>query len=441
MGCPIKVGTAGFEPYVIMTENCIHNGGSTKYKLTGLSVDILKLVCEKMNLTTDFLALSQNVSIYNFENGFGALEDGLSDVLTGIIPLAPFVVTSSFDPTLPYLYDNFKLLVPCPIAIPGTEKVLTTFSVSVWLTIGLVLLLTTAVFWCAGNGPYRSVCNETHTYQSLFNCFHDAWAVLVAVSVPQQPTTSSLRVFFFLYVRFCFAISTVFQAFFVSYLVEPTNERKMETLDEFLDSDLVYCYFPLLQMSQDPVASPEFVRLFEKKTLKEECNFRFHCVERILTKRDIATPTTPFFSTYYAKERGIVDVGKIICPINEAAISGSLTIIFKKGNPLLDRFNILMRRYLEAGFMERLWAELQHRASLRGRERFSAADGDIYFAFSVPHLVPAFVVLLVGTVLSSAVFIGELIVNCLCRRIEKKNSRMRRVKICVSVIAQTTSVD
>jgi len=56
MGCPIKLGTIGIEPYVIMTENYTQNDGSTEYRLTGLSVEILQLVCQKMNLTTVFLA-------------------------------------------------------------------------------------------------------------------------------------------------------------------------------------------------------------------------------------------------------------------------------------------------------------------------------------------------------------------------------------------------
>jgi len=94
------------------------------------------------------------------------------------------------------------MLVPCQKAFPVTEKLLTTFSLSVWLTIGLVMLLTTALFLCTVYGPYRSVCNWTHTYQSMSNCFHNVWAVFVGVSVPQQPTTSTLRVFFFLCVCF-----------------------------------------------------------------------------------------------------------------------------------------------------------------------------------------------------------------------------------------------
>ena len=419
MGCPIKVGTVGIDPYVIMTENCTHYVGRIPYKLTGLSVEILKFVCEKMNLTTVFLAPSLNMEADSYIKEVTKLDEGLSDVVTGVLPLLPLIVTSSFDATIPYTHTNLKMLVPCPKAILGTEKLLTTFSLSVWLTMGIVLLLTTAVFWCAGNVPYRSVCNETHTYQSLSNCFHNAWAVFMAVSVPQQPTTSGVRVFFFLYVCFCFAINTVFQAFFVSYLVEPKYEKKLETLDELLESDLVYGYYPLITFAQDTLSYPELVKFLEHKRLQEDATDIWKCVERMITKRDIASFIAPFFATYVAREMGTVDVGKVICSLNEDLMSAGLIVLFQKGNLLLDRFNILMRRYLEAGLLERVWTELQHRASLRGGGRFRKAAGDMFFVFSVFHLMPAFVALIVGTVLSSVVFIAELIVNGLCKHREK----------------------
>jgi hypothetical protein len=428
MGSPIKLGTLGVDPFVIMSENYTQKDGSTAYKLTGLSVEILKLVCEKMNLTILFLAPSLNVNLESFVKSIGELEEGLSDVLSGPIPLLPVFVTSSFDVTIPYAYANAKMLVPCPKAIRGTEKILSTFSLSVWLTIGLVLLLTTGVFWCAGNGPYRSVCNKTHTYQSLSNCFHNAWAVFVGVSVPQQPTSPGLRVFFFLYVCFCFVISTVFQAFFVSYLVEPTYEKRLETIEDLLNSDVVYGYNPIVNYAQGTAAYPELVKFLEHKTLKEDCSDHRKCVERMITKRDIATISSPLLATYVAREMGTVDVGKIICSLDETLISGGAVVLFKKGNPLLDRFNILMSRYLEAGLLEMQWTELQHRASLMGSGRLREAGGDVFFTFSLSHLMPAFVVLLVGTVLSSVAFIGELIVNCLCKRRIRK-CRVTRVRV------------
>jgi len=418
MGCPIKIGTIGIDPSVIMTENFKQNDGSTAYNVTGLSVEILKYVCEKLNLTYIFLPPTLNVEHFSYIKVFSELAEGLSEVAAGTIPLNNYVVSSMFDSTIPYIHISAKMFVPCPKAIPGTENLLTTFSLSVWLTIGLVLLLTTAVFWCAGNGHYRSVYNETHKFQSLSSCFQNAWAVLVAVSVPQQPTTSNLRVFFFLYVSFCFAINTVFQAFFVSYLVEPKYEKKIETLEELLNSDVVYGYYTMLHVAASTVSYPEVNTFFDHKELKEHCSDIRKCIERMIAKRDIAIINDQTFFTYLARELGTVDVGKIICPQEETIISGYGTVIFKKGNVLLDSFNNLMRRYLEAGNLERLWAEMQHRASLK-RERFSEATGEMFFAFSISHIMPTFVVLLAGTVFSSVVFTAELIVNCLFKVGEK----------------------
>jgi hypothetical protein len=129
----------------------------------------------------------------------------------------------------------------------------------------------------------------------------------------------------------------------------------------------------------------------------------------MITKRDIATLLPPVFATYLAREMGTVDVSKLICSLDKVALSGGITVLFKKGNPLLERFNMLMRRYLEAGLLEMLWTEQQHQASLQGGGRFTETACDRFFAFSVSHLMPAFVVLLVGTVLSSVVFTAEVI--------------------------------
>ena len=130
MGCPIKFGTVGIDPYVIMTKNYTQNDSITTYRLTGLSGEILQLACKKMNLTTVFLAPSLNMEMDSFVKEITELDDGISDVLSGIFPLIPLVLTSSFDATIPYTHTNVKMFVPCPKAIPGTGKLMTTFSLS-----------------------------------------------------------------------------------------------------------------------------------------------------------------------------------------------------------------------------------------------------------------------------------------------------------------------
>jgi len=111
----------------------------------------------------------------------------------------------------------------------------------------------------------------------------------------------------------------------------------------------------------------------------------------MIMKRGFAFLAIPFFVTYVARDLENVIVGKIICTLDETVISAGVMILFKKGNPLLDRFNIIMRCYLEAGLPEILWTELQHQASLRGEGRLREAVVDMFFAFPFSHLMPAFV--------------------------------------------------
>ena len=79
---------------MIMTQNYKQNDGSTEFKLTGLSVDILKLVCEKMNLTPIFLQPSLSIEYDSYARSFSELDEGLSDVVTGIVFLIPLLMLS-----------------------------------------------------------------------------------------------------------------------------------------------------------------------------------------------------------------------------------------------------------------------------------------------------------------------------------------------------------
>jgi hypothetical protein len=196
-------------------------------------------------------------------------------------------------------------------------------------------------------------------------------------------------------------------------MVEPKYGKKLETLDDLLDSDVVYGYGTAFSFIMELNSYSQFLNFLEHKKHKVDCSDIRKCVERMITKRDIAIVIPPIFVTYCVGEIGKENVGKIICSLEQVAGSAVLKIYFKKGNPLLDKFNILIRRFLEAGFLENFWTEQQHHTFLSGGGRFGKAVSDIYFAFSVSHLMPAFVVLLVGTVLSSVVFIVELTVNCL----------------------------
>lgn len=142
-------------------------------------------------------------------------------------------------------------------------------------------------------------------------------------------TTSNLGVFFLLYVCYCFAISTVFQAFFVSYLVEPEYVNKIETLGELLDSDVVYGYNPGLDIVFQSAPNQELSEFNERKKLRADCGDTIKCVERMITKGDIASIIVPMYAFYLASEMGIVNVNKVICSFDEIIMSaGAMLELF-----------------------------------------------------------------------------------------------------------------
>jgi hypothetical protein len=50
--------------------------------------------------------------------------------------------------------------------------------------------------------------------------------------------------------------------------VELKYEKQLDTLDELLDSDVAYGNKPVLNLAQDTLSYPEFVKFLEQKRLK-----------------------------------------------------------------------------------------------------------------------------------------------------------------------------
>jgi hypothetical protein len=71
------------------------------------------------------------------------------------------------------------------------------------------------------------------------------------------------------------------------------------------------------------------VKFLEHKTLNEDCSDIRKCVERLIRKRGIASLFYPVLVTYVAREMGTVDVGKIICFLDELTMSGVLAIFLR----------------------------------------------------------------------------------------------------------------
>ena len=161
--------------------------GTTVYDIRGLMVEYFLLSSKKMNMTVVFLEPSLDVS---FEAGMAAatkLTCGIADVLVGMVPLLPIVVSGMTEPSISYVSAGIKWFVPCPKPVSRVEKFLTVFDLTVWLTMITVFLLTSALFWFSANFPDRMVEIESKNLQTIPKCMYNAWCVFIGVSVPEMP--------------------------------------------------------------------------------------------------------------------------------------------------------------------------------------------------------------------------------------------------------------
>ena len=277
----------------------------------------------------------------------------------------------------------------------------------------VVFVLTSALFWFSANYPDRMVEIDSKNLQTISKCMYNAWSIFIGVSVLQIPRSWKVRIFFLIYVCYCFAISTVFQAYFVSYLVEPGYGEKFETFQEVLDSSVDYGFVAAAEFGMRTMEFSDHLQFPDPRRV--DCADMRTCLVRMMTDGDVATISASLYAKYLSNELGYQDEMKSPCSLDENLIYGSAVFLFFKGNPLVNQLNTLLRRVLESGLVCRYWEQLNHEALLRSRRKPDEDGGNMYFVFTLSHMVPAFCVLVFGYLCSTIVCIAE----CLHKRFSK----------------------
>jgi hypothetical protein len=115
----------------------------------------------------------------------------------------------------------------------------------------------------------------------------------------------------------------------------------------------------------------------------------------------------------YPFKGSAVGNSKSVCSVSEELYQFLSVISLKKGFPLLDRFNVVLRHCMESGLVDKYWSKLNFVRQLKDdsdiEENSCAVCDGKYFLFSLSHLKAAFVVLGFGYVLCVLVFQVELL--------------------------------
>jgi hypothetical protein len=277
----------------------------------------------------------------------------------------------------------------------------------------IVFFLTSALFWFSANYPDRKFEIDSKSLQTISKCMYNAWSIFIGVSVPEMPRSWKVRIFFLIYVCYCFTLSTVFQAYFVSYLVEPGYGEQIATFQDILDSSTHYGFNTALEFALSTSGFSGHLQFPLNRRVN--CSDMKTCHMRLITDGDVAIISAPSYAQYLSNEFGHQGEMNSHCSLEENLIYASIVALFAKGNPLVKQFNTILRRCLEGGLGEKYWAQLNHEALLRSRTKSDEFGSSMYFVFTLSHIVPAFSVLGFGYLCSTIVCIAE----CLHKRFTK----------------------
>jgi hypothetical protein len=239
-GCPLKVAARAYEPYVVLTSTDSSTDGSTTYRYRGQNTEYILLFSEATNMTVQFLPPAEGTLVEAHVQQFMDISERSADIAAGRFFFSN-ILSAYADPTISFIFDNIRWHVPCPRPAAKIEKVTGVLSLSSWVCMIVVFILTSLVFWRSAHGPHIPVAMESQNFKTVLNCVYFVWCVFMGVSVPEMPRTWKLRTWFLLFVWYCFVMNIVFQAFFITFLVEPGYNKQIETIEELTESHLPYC--------------------------------------------------------------------------------------------------------------------------------------------------------------------------------------------------------
>jgi hypothetical protein len=405
-GCSIRVAAAGTKPYVILTNSYKNSDGNSVYNYRGVEIEYLLLLAEATNMTVVFLPPLEGELREKTMNALMALITGTADVAIGHLPLN-LVMFPFADPTVTIIFDTLRWFVPCPRPVSRMGKIMGAFTVSVWFNIAVVFILTVLIFWRSA-----MLVTESQTYREIHGCLYVVWALSLGVSVPKKPRTLKLRTFFSLFLFYCFVIGTLFQATFISFLVNPGYQTVISNFDELLETGLPYGKI------KDLHDFMHLVNYHEQDRFRSyfACPEYHKCLQRLFVDGDFTMFIPMFDAMYVLSHMGMSQNRKLLCMLSDNAFPLDVAIYLAKGHPLLHLFNVVIRRCTEAGLVLKYWSDMIFRIHLQhvadSKEPSYVVNNDMYFVFTLSHLKVAFVVLLGGFILSTIVFMIELVYKC-----------------------------
>jgi hypothetical protein len=404
-GCPITVSSP------LKSYSWSENKRTLVY--SNYDMDVLYMACQILNLTVDHRPPASIDGDY-FNNVVTALLDvkfGPSELAVGDIPIDERI-NLYLDNTFPHEFHAYRWYVPCGRRLSRIGIMSRIFSYQVWLVLLASFCITVILTWCLSKNFRGSNLQEFTKYKKISGCITSLWAVTLGVSVQQMPRTKIVRILFVLFAVHSYAINTVYQIFFTSFLVDPGTTRQITSLEELLESGIEYGYVPhwdfTLNTSND---------MAHKKIIlgRHNCTDRLYCFARVDVTGDFAYFDGDEARNVYLSRK---NNGRL-CAIEDGYLVQKFAMYLKKDSYLIDHINYALSLITEHGFTKKLmsksynnyWYDFNNFNNPLMAAGNETSFNETYFSFSTSHLAFAFHIHILGCSVGLVAFLTEVILH------------------------------
>jgi hypothetical protein len=235
---------------------------------------------------------------------------------------------------------------------------------------------------------------QDDTYKDISTVLYNAWAVVLGVAVTKMPRSYHLRIVIFAWICYCFSVSTLFQTFLTTFLVDPGLHKQIANLHELSQSKMEHAIPP--RMNYMYGIQDALTKLIDTG---HEMDDYEKGVEKIIDTGNFALFAE---SRKVDKYLASTKMRNKVCVMNYYEVdSHRMVNLFSRGTQILEQFNKYVTRIQESGEITK------HE---RDRWTFSSSfDDEDYFVFSFSHLLVAFYALTIGHSLGCVMFLLELL--------------------------------
>ena len=311
------------------------------------------------------------------------------------------------DRTHGYLSTRLDWYTPCAVKYQRWGRFFKVFSVDMWICFVLSLVFAVITVSCISNYAHKSHLHESKSYSNILSATANILAVVLSVSVSTQPRSAPLRLFFFCWVCYSVAISTVFQAYLTTFLIDPGYEEPIKTVEQMLKSDMKFGFIDEYELFFENVPGSVDSDILHKYVRCPDRGSSFNWAA-VYQNMSIVFDN---LNIEICRDMGkLTDENNrpLLCELEDGGVASiDIVLLVLRGSPFLELINDIIDHIVESGILTHIKKRDFPKENILSMPDAFAFD-DTYTVFGVRHLQTAFYLLMIGYVLAIACFVTEV---------------------------------